>query len=53
MEKINGERLIGFCSQPEEVFWSSSVEFTGKWKPNLVALEINRKPPTGFSVSLY
>lgn len=52
VEKTNRERLVGFCSQPEEMHhWS--VEFVGKWRPNPVALEINRKPPTGFSVSLF
>lgn len=43
MGKIDRERLIGFCSQPEEVLWS--VEFIGKWRAIPVALEINRKPP--------
>lgn len=52
VEKTNGERLIGSCSQPEEVR-SWSVVFIGKWRPNPVAMEINRKSPTGFSVSLF
>lgn len=52
VEKTNGERLIVFCSQPEDMH-SWKVEFNGKWRPNPVALEINRKPPTGFSVSLF
>lgn len=53
VEKTDRERLIGFCSQPEEVLWSWTVEFIGKWRPHPVALEINRRPPTGFSVSLF